>query len=199
MKETIVIASSNADKIREIELALDGLPYEFKAAREMGDFSEPKETGKTFAQNAVIKASYYQKLTGLSCLADDSGLAVDALHGAPGVYSARFAGYHADDAVNNAKLVSELTKLGLTESAAHYTCVLALVLSTGREILSCGELHGTIRTVPVGDGGFGYDPYFYLPDGRTLAEVSRAEKNSFSHRGKALQELAEVLKYSQKN
>lgn len=194
MTEKTVIASGNADKILEIKLALGKLPLEFTDLKSCGNFPEPEETGTTFAANALIKARYYRKLTGLPCLADDSGLSVDALGGAPGVYSARFAGDHLGDAANNAKLVAELKKIGLAESAAHYTCVLALVKADGAEILATGELHGTIRTAARGNGGFGYDPHFYLPDGRTLAEVTRAEKNTFSHRGRALADLLAKLR-----
>lgn len=193
MAEKTVIASGNADKILEIKLALGDLAWEFTDLKSCGNFPEPEETGTTFAANARIKARYYQKLTGLSCLADDSGLSVDALGGFPGVRSARFAGDHLGDAANNAKLVAEMGRIGLNESSAHYTCVLALVRADGEEILAEGELHGTIKTVARGSGGFGYDPYFYLPDGRTLAEVTRAEKNTFSHRGRALANLLTKL------
>jgi len=202
-EKKIVIASGNKDKILEIKLALARLPAELTGLDAWPNLPEAVEDGLTFAENAVKKAKHYQKLIGLPCLADDSGLCVDALDGAPGVYSARFAAYrngqfadaaaNCDDKSNNEKLVAELKKLNLTSSAAKYVCVLALAYGDGKVIIATGELNGEVRLTPRGSGGFGYDPYFYLPDGRTLAEISREEKNSFSHRGNALKAMAERL------
>ncbi|MBQ3451154.1 MAG: non-canonical purine NTP pyrophosphatase, partial [Selenomonadaceae bacterium] len=131
-----------------------------------------------------------------ACLADDSGLEVDALNGLPGVYSARFAGYHADDVTNNQKLLDELKKIDVTESAADYRCALAFVDTDGTEILTEGRIDGKIKTVAQGSGGFGYDPYFYIDDERTMAQLSVDEKNLISHRGAAVREM--VLKFKEK-
>lgn len=192
-KKKIVIASSNADKVKEIKLALSDFPLEFLDLKQFGSLPEATEDGQTFAANAESKARHYRRLTQLPCLADDSGLMVEALNGAPGVHSARFAGFHADDATNNAKLVSELKKIGCDKSPAKYVCALVLIGEDEKLLTSVGEMHGEIRLTPRGAGGFGYDPYFYLSDGRTLAEISRQEKNSLSHRGQALRRLATQL------
>ena len=152
------------------------------------------EDGATFEENALIKAKFFRKLTGFACLADDSGLEVDALNGLPGVYSARFAGYHADDGTNNQKLLDELAKVGVTESAAAYRCALAFVDIDGTEIITQGKISGTIKTIAQGSGGFGYDPYFYLDANKTMAQLAVNEKNLISHRGAALKEMIWRLK-----
>ena len=198
--ETILIATSNAGKVREVEKAFEGLPVRLvplsrlhEILPDAPEIAEPVEDGATFPENARIKAHYYREKTGLSALADDSGLAVDVLGGAPGVYSARYAGVHGDDAANNAKLVSELAVRGEENAAAAYRCALVLSLADGRELTAEGVCRGFIRPVPRGTGGFGYDPYFYLPDGKAMAELSLAEKHAVSHRGAALREMKELL------
>ena len=169
------------------------LDVELISLAEFGDIPEPVEDGTTFAANALIKAHFYAKQTNCACLADDSGLEVDALGGAPGVYSARFAGEAADDAANNAKMVRELAKLGREESPARYRCVLAFV-DGAAELLADGSCEGVIRCYPAGSEGFGYDPYFYSPPLlKTMAELTIEEKNVISHRGTALRSMAEKL------
>ena len=139
-------------------------------------------------ENALLKANYYSGKTGLPCLADDSGLTVDALDGAPGVYSARYAGIHGDDAANNEKLIRELQ--GKTNRTAHYVCALALVQLDGSHVTAEASCDGEIQDTPVGTNGFGYDPYFFVPQfGKTMAELDMDTKESISHRGKALQQL----------
>lgn len=185
----IVIASKNLDKIKEMRLVLKDLPVEILSLADFAEMPDAIEDGATFEENALIKAKFFAERTGLACLADDSGLEVDALNGLPGVYSARFAGYHADDDTNNQTLLNELAKVGVNESAAAYRCALAFVDTDGTEILTSGKIAGTIKTVAKGTGGFGYDPYFYIDANHTMAEISPAEKNQISHRGAALKEM----------
>lgn len=189
----IVLASKNSDKLKEIRLILKNLPLEILSLADFTDMPDAIEDGTTFEANALIKARFFRKHTGLACLADDSGLEVDALNGLPGVYSARFAGYHADDSTNNQKLLDELKKIGVTESAAAYRCALAFVDIDGTEIVTHGKIAGTIRTVARGNGGFGYDPYFYLDAEKTMAQLTVDEKNLISHRGAALREMVSEL------
>ena len=190
----IVLASKNLDKVKEMRLALKDLPVEILSLADFAEIPDAIEDGATFEENAIIKAKFFCKQTGLACLADDSGLEVDALGGLPGVHSARFAGYHADDNTNNQKLLDELKKIGATESKAAYRCALAFVDTDGTQILTQGKVEGKIKTVAKGSGGFGYDPYFYLDANKTMAEISLAEKNNISHRGAALREMILKLK-----
>lgn len=192
----IVLASKNVDKLKEIRIVLGNLPLEILSLADFAAMPDAVEDGKTFEENALIKARFFSKLTNLACLADDSGLEVDALGGLPGVYSARFAGWHADDGTNNQKLLAELAKIGVTESAADYRCALAFVDTDGTEIVTDGKICGTIKTVAQGSGGFGYDPYFYLDANRTMAQLSVDEKNLISHRGAALKEM--ILRFQEK-
>ena len=190
----IVLASKNQDKVKEMRLALRTLPVEILSLADFPDLPDAVEDGATFEDNALIKARFFAARTGLACLADDSGLEVDALGFLPGVHSARFAGYHADDATNNSKLLDELGKINATESAAAYRCALAFVDTDGTEIVTQGKIAGTIKTAAQGTGGFGYDPYFYLDTKRTMAQLSPAEKNQISHRGAALKEMILILR-----
>ena len=185
----IVLASKNLDKVKEMRLVLQALPVEILSLADFPDLPDAVEDGATFEDNALIKAKFFAARIGLACLADDSGLEVDALNGLPGVHSARFAGWHADDATNNQKLLDELGKVGATESKAAYRCALAFVDTDGTEIITQGKIAGTIKIAAQGTGGFGYDPYFYISENRTMAQISRAEKNQISHRGAALKEM----------
>lgn len=189
----IVVATKNPGKIREMTMAFRELPVELVALASFGSLPDAVEDGATFAANAEIKARFYMQATGVACLADDSGLEVEALGGAPGVHSARFAGYHADDAANNAKLLDELTRVGRAQSAAAYRCVLAFVDTNGRSLLASGSCPGTVKKEPRGVGGFGYDPYFYIEENKTMAELTLQEKDKISHRGNALREMAKLL------
>lgn len=189
----LVIATTNRGKVREIVGAFDGLGVECVPLGDLPPLDEPVEDGAAFRDNALLKARYYCARTGCACLADDSGLEVDALDGAPGVFSARYSGAH-DDAANNAKLVRELAARGLEGSAAAYRCALALVDVDGTELLTLGAFRGTVRLTPRGSGGFGYDPYFYLDSGRSVAELTLAEKERISHRGRALRKMLPLLR-----
>ena len=160
---------------------------------------EPEESGLTFSDNACIKATYYAQMTGQVCLADDSGLEVDALHGAPGVHSARYAGVTGDrtaaDAANNEKLLRELGDTPLDKRSGRFVCVMALAQPDGEIIAeSRGTFDGLVAFKPRGNNGFGYDPLLYLPDeSRTAAELSPAEKNARSHRGDAARSMAAAI------
>ena len=190
----ILIATRNVGKLREMKAALSELPVEILSLTDFDNLPDAVEDGETFEENARIKAKFFNQLTGLACLADDSGLEVGALHGAPGVKSARFAGYHADDVTNNEKLLAELKKIGVTESPADYRCALVFIDTDGSEISADGKIDGTIKISPRGNGGFGYDPYFYINDTKTMAELTPAEKDAVSHRGEALRKILPKLK-----
>ena len=189
----IVVATKTPGKIREMMHAFQGLEVELVPLSEFGDLPDAVENGTTFGENAHIKAAFYMRQTHTACLADDSGLEVEALDGAPGVYSARFAGCHANDQANNEKLLAELAKGGYAASKAAYRCVLTFVDTNGTTLSTAGSCPGIIRPVARGEGGFGYDPYFYIDEQRTMAELTLAEKDAISHRGKALREMAERL------
>ena len=192
-KLKIVIATSNRGKIQEMINAFKDMPVELISLADLPEkYPEPVEDGDTFEANSLIKAKYYQQQTGMACLADDSGLEVEALSGAPGVYSARFAGESASDADNNAKLQQELKKLGRESSPAAYQCALTFMDAEGRVLTAKGFCRGEIRLQARGENGFGYDPYFYVGD-VTMAEMSMKEKQAISHRGAALREMAELL------
>lgn len=193
MKE-IVIASKNKGKIKEIQAAFEHVRVNVISLVEFPEIPDAVEDGKTFEENALIKAKFYAKLTGKACLADDSGLEVDALQGAPGVYSARYAGETATDAENNDKLIAELQKVNGIGSAARFRCVLAFVDMNGENILCSGSCEGSILEKERGNGGFGYDPLFYIEElKKSMAEIKIEEKNQISHRGVALKMMAEKL------
>jgi XTP/dITP diphosphohydrolase len=191
----LVLASANPGKLRELSAILADLGYDLHPQSEFG-VTEVAETGTTFVENAIIKARHAAQLTGLPALADDSGIEVDALAGAPGVYSARFAGDGADDAANNALLVEKLQSVPATQRSARYRAVIVLMhhADDPAPLICEGSWEGMIQLTPAGDGGFGYDKYFFLPAlGCTSAQLSAAEKNRQSHRGHALAELKRKL------
>jgi XTP/dITP diphosphohydrolase len=191
----IVIASSNQGKIREIQSLLQELPIQWIPQSEF-DVEDIEETGKTFIENAIAKARHASKISGLPALGDDSGLVVDALEGAPGVYSARYAGKNATDAERNQKLLAEMKDIPDEERTACYHCVLALVEYEDDPIpLIChGIWEGSILKEARGKNGFGYDPIFYVPTHKcSAAELSTAEKNAISHRGQVTDQLLEVF------
>lgn len=194
--EKIVIATGNAGKLRELQEMLSGLGIEVVSQQ---DFNVPDaaETGMTFVENAILKARQACRYTGLPALADDSGLEVDALRGAPGIYSARFAGENATDADNNRKLVTALSAIGGERFPARYQCVIVLLKHEldPTPLIAQGTWEGEIVLAPRGDKGFGYDPHFLVPEkNRTAAELSPEVKNAMSHRGQALKRLLAELK-----
>ena len=202
----ICAASNNAGKLKELRRILQRMGHEVKSLRDLGITLDPEETGTTFAENARIKAEAFCKASGLPTVADDSGLCVDALDGAPGVYSARYAGHHGDDAANNAKLLREMTGVPAEQRSARFVSAVCFLLPDGRELLVEGECPGTVAFTETGSNGFGYDPLFVpdrvgLPDGttagntarRSYAELADEEKDAISHRGRAMEKLAAEL------
>lgn len=186
---TLVFATTNAGKLRELR-GLLGDGWEVKSAADFPQVPEVEEDGDTFEANAEKKARAFGEATGLLSLADDSGLCVDALHGAPGVYSAR---YGRSDAQRVMRLLAELDGTPVAERAAHFECALCLWTPDGPRGSTHGRCDGRIALAPRGDGGFGYDPVFELPDGRTLAELTPDEKSAVSHRGQAFRRLVSLL------
>ncbi|HXF06553.1 MAG TPA: RdgB/HAM1 family non-canonical purine NTP pyrophosphatase [Blastocatellia bacterium] len=187
---SLLIATRNRGKLAEIIELLEGVPLTIIGLEAFPPYPEVSESGRTFEENALIKARYYHDRTGLLTVADDSGLMVDALGGEPGIHSAR---YGPSDAERIARLLDALRDVPPERRTARFVCVVALV-GQGIEKTFRGEVVGRIRTVPAGSGGFGYDPVFeYPPLGKTFAELSRAEKSAVSHRGRAFRLLREFL------
>ena len=195
----LILASRNQKKIKEMEtiLATHFPGVRILSLDDIGFEGDIEENGTTYEENALIKARTAVEAGKhrYPAIADDSGLSVDALDGAPGVYSARYAGGHGDDAANNALLLKNLSHLPVSERTARFVCCIALVYPDGREMTVRGETEGLIVDEARGNGGFGYDPYFYYqPFGKTFSELTAEEKNTISHRGKAIAKLAEILK-----
>jgi len=187
-KIPLVIATGNQGKITEIQELLIGFPIEIKRLDDFGPIPEVEEDGKTFDENAYKKASFTAKILGIPALADDSGLMVEALGGAPGVFSARYAGESATDEQRVAKLLKEMQ--GKTNRKAAFECVLSIAVPSGPAITYEARCEGLVAEQPVGQSGFGYDPiFFYPPLKKTFGQMTRAEKSHVSHRGKALNEL----------
>lgn len=204
-----LIATSNLHKKQEFERILSPLGTEIKTAKELGiTLPEVEETGETFEENAILKAESGCTVSGYPTLSDDSGLCIDYLDGAPGIYSARYSaanGENADDKENNKKVLSELSGVPLEQRRAHYVCAVACVFPDGRKFVVRGECHGFIGFEERGDNGFGYDPMFLVniesgandgdkPGDKTFGEVSADEKDKVSHRSRALHKMYEVLK-----
>lgn len=195
MEKVIVIATNNMGKAKEFAAIFGARGYEVKTLRDFPEAIEVAETGTTFAENAYLKAETLADQLGCVVLADDSGLMVDALHGSPGVYSARYAGPQKSDAANNAKLLAELAEVPDAGRQAAFHCALVLAAPHRQKpsLLVEGQLQGEIARVPRGENGFGYDPLFYLPQyDKTTAELSADEKNQISHRRQAINRLLEV-------
>ena len=195
----ICAATGNAGKLKEIRRILEAQGHEVKSQKELGITLEPEETGTTFAENALIKAKAICEASGLPTLADDSGLMVEALGGAPGVYSARYCGRHGDDEANNDKLLAELADVEEGKRAAKFVSAVCFYLPEGRSVTYLGECPGRVIFERRGTNGFGYDPLFVPDDvglaeggvrpnteGRTYAELEAIEKDAISHRGKAM-------------
>jgi XTP/dITP diphosphohydrolase len=204
--DEIVVATGNPHKLGEVSRVLAGIGVRAVSLREVtlpdgslaSEAPEPDENARTFAGNAQIKACYYAALTDRVCLADDSGLEVDALEGAPGVRSARYAGVDGEraarDAANNAKLIHAIRGVPAGERTARFVCAMCVAGPDGEIIAEArGEFAGVLITEPRGTNGFGYDPLLELPDGRTSAELSPAEKDAQSHRGQATRRIAAKL------
>ena len=207
----ICAATGNAGKLRELRRILEAQGHEVVSQKELGITIEPDETGTTFAENALIKAETICKVSGLPTIADDSGLCVDALGGAPGVYSARYCGHHGDDEANNDKLLDAMKEVPEGKRGAKFISAVCFILPDGRHLTCMGECPGSIAFERLnGDYGFGYDPLF-IPDevgvpggggtaentqGRSYAELSAAEKDAISHRGRAMERMeAELARF----
>lgn len=189
-----VIATHNKSKMRELSRILKPLGIEAVTDRDLGMvLPEVDETGTTFAENAFLKADSACKATGLPAIADDSGIVVDALNGAPGVYSARYGGPELDDPGRNLLLLREMEGVPWEKRTAHYACAVCCVFPDGEVIAVEGEMHGFVGTDQQGTGGFGYDPLFYVEPGKTAAQLTDEEKDAISHRGNALRALKAAL------
>lgn len=204
MSARLVLATHNRHKVAELRAILADVPgldpADVVGAADVGG-EPPVEDGVTFAENALLKARALAAATGLPCVADDSGLAVDVLGGAPGIFSARWAGAHGDDAANLALLLDQLSDVRAEHRGAQFVCAAALVTPGGREVVMTGALRGVLTTAPRGTNGFGYDPIL-VPDEQparaggsllTCAELTPEEKNAISHRGQAFRALAPVI------
>ncbi|HZK55966.1 MAG TPA: XTP/dITP diphosphatase [Desulfosporosinus sp.] len=190
----IILATQNQGKVRELRELLVDEDIQVLSLLDFPDFEDVEETGVTFAENAALKARVAAQRTGLIALADDSGLEVDVLEGAPGVYSARYAGEPKDDERNIDKLLSSLENVPEDKKTARFRCALVMATPFGEEYLTEGAVEGRILTKRRGSDGFGYDPVFYLPEfARTMAELTLSEKNTISHRAQAFRKGIPIL------
>lgn len=195
MTDILLLGSGNADKARELAVLLRGLPLDVRSLQDYPAVAEPEEDGETFEANALLKARYYGAAFGVACVADDSGLEVDALDGAPGVYSARYAGPSCSYDDNNRKLLEALESLPWHERTARFRCCAALVRADGTTThVECGAVEGHIAVECAGENGFGYDPLFVpTGGGQTFAEMAPADKHAISHRGQAFARMRAYL------
>ena len=194
--KSIILASNNKDKVKEVKETLKG--YDIISMKEAGIDVDIEENGTTFEENALIKARAIMKLTGQITMADDSGLEIDYLNKAPGVYSARFMGHDTSYDIKNKALIQKLEGVKGSDRSGRFVCAIAVCFPDGREIVKRGTMEGLIAEEIKGDNGFGYDPIVYLPEyGRTSGELAPEEKNKISHRGKALALIKEELDKSE--
>ncbi len=192
--KTFIIASNNKNKAAELDRILNPLGIKAVTAREAGvDLGDVEETGSTFAENALIKAKAAFEKTGVPCVADDSGLAVDALNGEPGVYSARYAGENATDEDRINRLLKNLEGVPEEKRTAHFVCSVCCIIDNDTVITAEGTCDGTIAKEPVGNDGFGYDPVFITDGNKSFAQLTPDEKDAVSHRGRALRQLYSKL------
>lgn len=194
--KSIILASNNKDKVKEVKEILKG--YDIISMKEAGIDVDIEENGTTFEENALIKARAIMKLTGQITMADDSGLEIDYLNKAPGVYSARFMGHNTSYDIKNKALIQKLEGVKGSDRSGRFVCAIAVCFPDGREIVKRGTMEGLIAEEIKGDNGFGYDPIVYLPEyGKTSGELAPEEKNKISHRGKALALIKEELDKSE--
>ncbi|HHV98792.1 MAG TPA: XTP/dITP diphosphatase [Clostridiaceae bacterium] len=195
-----IVATKNKGKLEEIKEILRDFPYEVISMEEAGITIDIEESGTTFEENAMIKAEAIFQATGEMVMADDSGLEVDYLDGAPGIYSSRFAGEGATDEEKNKKLLKLLEGVPFEKRSARFVCVIAVIFTDGQRFTVKGTCDGYIVFEPIGDNGFGYDPLFYVPEYKmTTAQMEPELKNSISHRGRALAKMVEELKLRQQS
>lgn len=192
----LILASNNAHKLEELRAILSSLGMEVVSQKELGLDLEPEETGTTFEENSYIKAKAVMDACGMPAIADDSGLMVDALDSAPGVFSARFGGEQCkNDRERLDYLLLQLRDVPEAQRGAKFVSVITMLTPDGRKIVARGECHGIILPAPLGENGFGYDPVFYVPEkGCTFAQLPAEEKNRISHRAKALEAFAKIVK-----
>jgi XTP/dITP diphosphohydrolase len=195
MSQTLLVATHNKGKVKEFSEMLADLDLEWLSLDDIGMEKDVEETGKTFAENAVLKAEAYAAETGYFTLADDSGLEVDALNGEPGIYTARYGGAGLDHEGRYRLLLENMQGVAEAERSARFRCVIALATPDGVVGTADGVCEGLIAEEPAGDGGFGYDPVFFLPDrGMTMAQVPSSVKHQISHRGRALKAIEPLLR-----
>lgn len=195
MDNIIILATNNKSKVKEISEMMSGSDITFVSLADAGINVEVEETGTTFEENALLKAREICKLSGKPTISDDSGLEIDALDGAPGIYSSRFMGEDTSYDIKNNALIEKLENIADPDRTARFRCCMALVLPDGREFVTEGAMEGIIAREPKGINGFGYDPILFIPEyNRTSAELSSEEKNNISHRGEALRKMIEVIK-----
>ncbi len=195
MDNIIILATNNKSKVKEISEMMSGSDITFVSLADAGINVEVEETGTTFEENALLKAREICKLSGKPTISDDSGLEIDALDGAPGIYSSRFMGEDTSYDIKNNALIEKLENVADPDRTARFRCCMALVLPDGREFVTEGTMEGIIAREPKGINGFGYDPILFIPEyNRTSAELSSEEKNNISHRGEALRKMIEVIK-----
>ena len=193
-KPKILLATNNKAKVREYARLLQSIPYQVVSLEDVNISEQVEETGTSFKENAILKAKRYAELSGLTTIADDSGLEVDALCGEPGVRSARYAGKGASDKERIDLLLNKIVDVPWEKRHAQFRCVIAIAFPDGKVQICQGQCRGILTFKPLGDKGFGYDPIFYLPDlHKTMAELSMSEKNAISHRGKAAEEARKAL------
>lgn len=193
-RSRLIVATKNKGKLKEFAELLAHLPYDIVSMADAGIKDDIEENGTTFEENALIKAKSVWKLTGETVIADDSGLEVDFLNGAPGVYSARYAGEGATDNDKNRKLLHALEGVSADNRTARFVCVIAVVFPDSGSFTVRGTCEGYIATEPAGNNGFGYDPLLYVPEiGLTVAQMESGLKNSISHRGNAIRKMVELL------
>ena len=195
MDNIIILATNNKSKVKEISEMMSGSDITFESLADAGINVEVEGTGTTFEENALLKAREICKLSGKPTISDDSGLEIDALDGAPGIYSSRFMGEDTSYDIKNNALIEKLENIADPDRTARFRCCMALVLPDGREFVTEGAMEGIIAREPKGINGFGYDPILFIPEyNRTSAELSSEEKNNISHRGEALRKMIEVIK-----
>ena len=195
MDNIIILATNNKSKVKEISEMMSGSDITFESLADAGINVEVEETGTTFEENALLKAREICKLSGKPTISDDSGLEIDALDGAPGIYSSRFMGEDTSYDIKNNALIEKLENVADPDRTARFRCCMALVLPDGREFVTEGAMEGIIAREPKGINGFGYDPILFIPEyNRTSAELSSEEKNNISHRGETLRKMIEVIK-----
>lgn len=195
MDNIIILATNNKSKVKEISEMMSGSDITIESLADAGINVEVEETGTTFEENALLKAREICKLSGKPTISDDSGLEIDALDGAPGIYSSRFMGEDTSYDIKNNALIEKLENVADPDRTARFRCCMALVLPDGREFVTEGAMEGIIAREPKGINGFGYDPILFIPEyNRTSAELSSEEKNNISHRGEALRKMIEVIK-----